>query len=316
MSENTALWAWFLFASGLPASRAKALLERWQTQGVPLHAALQRLPHDATALGVAEDEAVRLRPPQNLPAVAALRWDEPLYPTGWQVLPLRQRPALLFYQGDVTLLGRPRLYFPPATLPEAAQELAQESLSLALGEVFVPLALRGSTQGDLLLEELQDAEGEAVLLAPQGLVTLVPTSSETRLLEAGRLLLITPLPPQAQPNPDWHALLEQLCGALASHWLLTAASVDADSVPTGVSVAWVTPDDAPAPAGIHTLDSPADVPFWLAEAFSAAQVYPQPESPPEPVYTHEPPLAPDEALRILQKAGRIPEALRRRLEDS
>lgn len=314
MSEETAYWAWLLFASELPTARAKALLEAWQGQGGSLQTALQRLPQEAAALGLTADEAARLRPPARLAPIPALRWNEPLYPTGWQALPLRQRPALLFYRGDAALLSRPRLYIPPAELAEANLEAARETLSLTLGERFTPVTLHGSPQSALLMEELQDSEGELILMGLQGLETYTPAPVEASLLEAGRLLWLTPLPPQAKPNPAWQALLEGLCGALAAHWLLTTTGQH-PPIPAGVSAACIAPDEgATLDAGIQRLASPAEIPLWLENLLAAEQT-PSPESLPDSEPVLGPPPTPEEALRILQKGGRVPEVLRRRLEE-
>ncbi len=45
MIDDTALWAWFVFDSGLPTQRAKVLLEAWQAEGSrsPLRWTVSRL---------------------------------------------------------------------------------------------------------------------------------------------------------------------------------------------------------------------------------------------------------------------------------
>lgn len=316
MHDEAALWAWFLFDSKLPPQRGKVLLERWESEGRSLRAVLAALPGQAIALGLTPDEAALLHPPAVLPPVTALRWDEPLYPAGLHRLPLKVRPALLFYRGAVQALQRPVVYLPPAPLTTPERETAHELIAQLLGEGFLPAAFQGSPQAELLLAEMADAEGETLLFARCGSAQLMLAGAEAALLEAGRLLLVSPLPPTAAANPAWDALLEQLAAAMAYRLILTAApqaSALASELHGRVLYIAAEPPAAPCPPGMQLATEPSEVLFWLAASVTGPAAAPAAESLYDLPTVELPPLAPEEALQTLAGRGRVPEVLRQRL---
>jgi len=267
MADETQLWAWFLFSAGFAPQRAKTLLSAWDQRGLTLRDVLQALPAQAAALGLTPEEAAKLRPPHELPEVAALRWNEPLYPLGLHQLPFKLRPALLFYTGELSLLMRPIIYLAPGPLDDETRELLQETVGILLGEKLLLAASRESPQAALLLEEMLASEGEALLFAKQGLAHLTLPAQEQALLQAERLLILSPLPPATPPNPAWDDVLQQVAvGAALRHVYSHATALDK------------------VEGNTNALEPPND-----------------------------PPPSPAEALRVLEKGGRVPEALKKRL---
>ncbi len=310
MSHETQLWAWFLFASGLPTSRAKHLLDGWQSAKRNLADTLATLPGAATGLGLTAEEARILRPPATLPPITALRWDEPLYPAGWRQLPLESRPALLFHRGDAHLLQRPLVYLQPVAIPPDERDIAHETLSLLLGEPFLVAATRGSDQAALLLEEMADSEGELLLFARCGQEQLTPTGREVALLAEQRLLLVSALPPAAPGNPRWDTLLTQVEAAAALRCLVIGSAPQPATPPWPPTPTLYVTAQSPAPAAPATAD-PTEALLWLTapehlETPATAPPSPEPEAEPAP--------PPEETLRILAQGGHIPNILRERLQ--
>lgn len=321
MPEETDLWAWFLFNAGLAPQRAKTLLDSWEQRSLTLRAVLDALPAQAVALGVTPEEAAKLRPPRDLPAVAAARWNEPLYPLGLRQLPFKLRPALLFCAGELSLLMRPLIYLPPGQLDDATRELLQETVSLLLGENLLLAAFRESPQAALLLEEMTASEGEALLLAQQGLAQLTLPEQEERLLQAGRLLILSPLPPNAPPNPAWDDVLQQVAAGAAWRRVYSDAAALSKIEASANAILLAASPTTRAPQGIRTVTNAAEAALWLTE-LSAAPVNAAPSPSPataSPAFNltvdppTDPPPSPAEALRILEKGGRVPEILKKRL---
>jgi hypothetical protein len=324
MADETQLWAWFLFHAGLAPQRAKTLLDHWDQRGLTLCAVLEALPAQADALGLMPDEAVKLHPPRNLPEVAALRWNEPLYPLGLRQLPLKLRPALLFYTGELSLLMRPIIYLAPGPLDAETQELLQETVGILLGENLLLASFRESPQAALLLEEMTASEGEALLFAWQGLAQFTPPDQERALLQEGRLLILSPLPPASPLNPALDDILQQVAAGAAMRTVYSSATAP-EKTETGANVLLLAA--APitrAPQGIRVVANAAEAALWLTEfpaaPVSTAQQMPATTAPPAFNLAADlpitPPPSPDETLRVLEKGGRVPEALKKRLFSS
>lgn len=316
MDQETQLWIDFVFGGQIPPQRAKSLLEQWGTAGLSLAEVYQKLPQQAAGLGLTGEEAHKLHPPVSLPDTPALRWNEALYPKGLRTLELKLRPALLFYLGESNLLQRPLIYFFAADLDEIEQELAQETASLVLGEYVLPAAMRGSLQANLLLQEVTEAEGELLLFIRQGTGTLELTEMEKQLIEAGRLLLLSPLKPDSGPNPAWDGVLQSVELAAAQYGVLTSpVQIEAaiKSQQTPYLLISETLPEKPLPPGIKATTIPADILPWLGETLLPDSPQPSgdPLTPPEPVDL--PPLPPEVVLSTLEKGGAVPEILKQRL---
>ncbi|MEJ5308812.1 MAG: hypothetical protein WHX52_03490 [Anaerolineae bacterium] len=320
MADETQLWAWFLFNAGLTPQRAKTLLSAWDQRGLTLRDALAALPAQAAALGLTSEEVAKLHPPQEMPEVAALRWNEPLYPMGLHQLPFKLRPALLFYRGDVSLLMRPIIHLAPGPLDDETRELLQETVGILLGENLLLAAFRESPQATLLLEEMLASEGEALCFAKQGLAHLSLPEDEQALIEARRLLILSPLPPTAPPTPTWDDVLQQVATGAAMRCVYTDAAV-ASKIENPVNALLLTTSAGTrTPQGLRVVTDAAEAALWLTELPAppvevAQQLAAIPAgslelaaAPPT-----DPPPSPAEALRILEQGGRVPEALKKRL---
>jgi len=319
MTTEAQLWTWFLFGGALPTARAKSLLYEWQQRGLTLAMALEQAASQAPKLGLTPEEALKMRPPATVPEQTALTWNAPGYPAGLRLLPLKVRPALLFYLGAVDLFARPILYLPPVAIAPEAYDDLRETLSLLAGEYFLPAAFRNSAQAALLLEELETTEGELLLFARQGCERITLSATEQALLDAGRLLVVTPLPPTAESNPAWDSVLEQIAAATAGHCITTATTFEQVPGAAPATILLAAEDTTfSIPEGMQRADTPADVLTWLLEMPLPDMPVASPNVIAEPLGDFAmpldlPPLAPADALRTLETGGRVPEILRKKL---
>ncbi len=319
MADETSLWAWFLFHAGFAPQRAKTLLDSWDQRDLTLRAVLEALPAQAAAFGLTPDEAAKLRPPRDLPDSAALRWNEPLYPLGLRQLPLKLRPALLFYAGEPGLLMRPIIYLAPGTLDAETQELLQETVSILLGENLLLAAFRDSLQATVLLDEMVASEGEVLLFAKQGLAQLTLPEREQMLLKDGRLLILSPLPPTAAANPAIDDVLQQVAAGAAMHTIYSSAPEKTE--PAVNALLLTAAPTTRASQYLRVVANAAEAALWLTELPPAPvnAATPTPATTPTPAFDltadppTDPPTTPAEALRVLEKGGRVPEALKKRL---
>ena len=321
-TAKSALWYWYFYQSGLPTSRAKKLLANWQAEGCTLSEVLESLPEDADKRGLDLSTAKKLQPPADLRPISALCWDDELYPAGLQQLPLKRRPALLFTQGERSLLQRELIYLPPAALPEENVAALREALTLLLDGSLLPMTVRGSEQAALLLAELEQSTGAIALFTRAGMQQLTLTEQERDWLAAGRLLFISPLQPDSDFNPRWESILSQVEAASAPRQLLTGATPQPLTTPSErQTTAWLhtAQSDAELPAELKQLHGAEDLLFWLAE--TEAKLDPElavtAESDASSKAGNEtdsqPPTTPEETLAILEKGGKIPAVLHERL---
>ncbi|HEY89943.1 MAG TPA: hypothetical protein G4N98_09490, partial [Thermoflexia bacterium] len=158
---------------------------------------------------------------------------------------------------------------------------------------------------------------ELLLFARSGLEELTLTDAERALLAAGRLLLISPLPPATAPNPRWESVLSQVEAASATRYILTGAEPRlplTSGTPRPTAWIHVGETEVELPAHVTPLHGAEELLFWLADT----------EEEPDPLSTTtastqgdrratKPPTSPAETLEILQKGGQIPAVLRERL---
>ena len=320
MADNPDLWAWFVFKSGLLPIRAKELLVACERRGLTLGEALGQLPQAAAELGLTPDEAHSLRPPDHLIPMRALTWNHELYPAGLRHLPLKLRPALLFYRGEVSLLSRPLVLLGPAQpTRQTPIDPLEEALDLILGEDWLIGAFEHTPQATLLLNALRHAEGEAALFLRSGLEARRWSDEEQTFLKAQRLVALSPLPPQTPEAPTWVPLLEHIAMAAASR-IITTGSPEAitqfaqrcfDKPLLGLTDH--IPVDTKKAGAFAITDQPTDILIWLTgERIRANGDLRETDTQP-PVEQPKPELSPGEILAILESGGKIPSALRKRL---
>lgn len=341
MSEETELWAWFVFHSGLSTQRAKTLLETWQAQDISLAEALAHPRSQTARLGLTAGEAGLLASGRaalvaSTFSVPALTWRDHLYPPGLRALPLRTRPAVLFYQGTDSLLSRAVVYLAPGVLSADAEERAREAISLLLGEDILLAAFEDTPQAALGMAEMLTTEGEMLLFAQSGLRCRSPSERELQLRTEDRLVVLSPLPPDAPHQASLDMVLHQVAWYAADRVILTG-----DGGPSGLPSEWLnakpilelaTSARRPAPIPWTITEDPTDVLAWIGGQLTVL--------PSEHVWTigtkaddaslrpgsattqdiadadTAPPLAPlsaEDILRTLGQGGAVPEKLRRRI---
>lgn len=326
MSRETQLWYWLLFDSELSTSRAKELLAWCSDQEETLDDVLSALPREATRFDLKPQEARKLHPPEDLPDVNAIRWDEGRYPQGLRRLPLKLRPALLFVEGPAALLERPIVTIPPALITDGEKEIVREALSLLLDESLLPAVVHGSDQAVLLTAEMAHTAGHALLFVRAGLDTAELDEVERALLAQDRLMLVSPLPPGTSSNPTWDRVLSEVEAAMADRCVLTTTQ---PSVPRFLSnqpeipILWLHTGTGKThvPDQVEHADDPAALLVWLTEeADSEKTSETQPSlsiaDAARPLGTElpdDPPPTPEETLRVLKKGGNVPPVLRKRL---
>ncbi len=308
MANKATLCTWFLFHSGLKTSRAKSLLHQWRRNGLTITEALQKLPDAADKLGLTSAEAARLKPPPNLPPVTALCWDDALYPAGLADLPLKQRPALLFYEGERDILRHNRIYLPASPASPEERELLQEAVEVLLGEGITPATFAGSETAEILLEVMATTEGHALLWADRGLNRTILSPQAQKWRDRQRLLIITPLPPGTRHNPAWRGLLHAVAEADAAGCITTEVTYPQTmSIVRPVLLLGGSADQS-HPAHVTASDEPLEILFWLPHE-SPAPPSPIPVAEPLPEYT----LTPEETLQLLESGGHVPDVLKARL---
>ncbi len=313
--RETARWYWLLFESSFSTLNAKRHLARWQEQGLSLNDVLDLLPDRRREVGLTRDEARQLRPPDSLPTVQALRWNSPHYPDGLHDLPLRRQPALLFARGDTALLTRPIVTFVPGNPNEETMAMLREVMGVLLGENLLLAALTNSVQAKLLLDEMTYSDGEIVLFATSGMDRYEPTGIETRYVDAGRLVLATPLPPAMTANPSLEPLLRQIASAASARRILSSASDGSDAGdPARPTRALTRPPRPSASTHLQFTDNASDVLVWVQDPERDLNRDPLPTG--EQDDTPATPLTPEQTLNLLEQGGNVPPALRARLTHS
>ncbi len=346
MTEDAALWTWFVFDSGLPTQRAKALLESWQAQGIALAEALMRPQSQTTKLGITSGEAGLLASglaasAPAAPVVPALTWCDALYPSGLRSLPLKVRPALLFYQGDPALLSRMLVYLAPGApvadaLAADSDERTREVIGLLLDEHVLIATFEGTPQATLALDEMAMTEGELLLFTKSGLGRRSPTGLEQQLLEQDRLILLSPLPPNVAHLMSLDPILRQVAWYASNRVVLTADPRDAELPAEWLAarpVLELAGDRPPRPdtTSWTTAIDPTDVLAWVEGQLDASRQevtanagtlddlpwHQAPSLLPNASLLDDatplPALSPDEILKTLSQGGTVPEVLRQRL---
>jgi hypothetical protein len=212
----------------------------------------------------------------------------------------------------VGLLMRPIIYLAPGPLTEEVKELMQETVGMLIGENLLLAAFEESPQAAILLEEISASEGEVLIFARQGLEQYTLSEQEHTLLDAGRLLKITPLPPGTHLNPAWNPVLEQVASASAARCVFSGTQSLPEKLPATASILLTTISAAQS-YNIQVATNAAEVLTWLLDIPTPVAPSPQPPTSIAAEPALEPPPTPEEMLRTLEKGGNVPEALRRRL---
>jgi hypothetical protein len=310
--QETARWYWLLFESGLSTLQAKRHLHRWQQQEISVREVLDRLPDRHRDVGLTREEARRLKPPASPPTVRALRWNAPHYPDGLHDLPLKRRPALLFGEGNFELLARPIVTFLAERPNEDEMAMLREAMSVLLGENLLLAALANTVEAELLLEEMAYSDGEILLVPPSGMDAYEVTEMETSYIDAGRLVLATPLPPSIPANPELVPLLRQITSAASARRIVVSPAGGYDAgEPARPTLALTPTPPSTTPPRVKATDNAADVLLWVQDPDQDLQSTPHPATAQDEAPGT--PLSPEQTLTLLEQGGDVPPALRARL---
>jgi predicted Rossmann fold nucleotide-binding protein DprA/Smf involved in DNA uptake len=349
-----ASWLALAYASGLKLARVKTIVGDWCLAGGQPLAALLELPAGkmAARLGLSAEEAGRVaaaagRVAEQAAWLARLEGDgvqlitraDPRYPLAlvrW--LPPALQPLLLFCRGEVGLLNQ------LATAVVGAQDVqaettgfARELATLLAEEGLVVIGGLEPGVGQAAFDGALAAGGRTVAILPQGIGAFpIPPAAQQ-----GGALLVSPFHPDAKFDEAQALARYKLIAGLAEAVFVVAAGEAGgarqaadEALQQGKAVyVWdvdpaVEPAAAAHPALIEAGALPiADVPDILdaLEAIVAATLEPAGEDEPpaisqpalqehEEAEDVEAPFDPQAALDLLSKAGRVPEALRRRLK--
>jgi len=320
-----------------PASMA-AQLGIPREEGEQVAAAARRVSEHAEWLAHLEREGTQLttRADPRYPR-ALVRW-----------LPPAMQPLLLFYRGNFAMLSR------PSAAVIGARDAGAEAVSLAR-ELATFLAEEGLAVvsgldrgvGKFALDAALSAEGgQAIGVLPMGINafrgvahTLEQVSSP---LERGQMLLLSPFHPEAKFSEAQALARNKLIVGLAGAVFVVAAgekdvtratAVEALGLGKTVCVWDVAPSSEPAAAGNQALMQAGALPIGglpdildaveaiVATALELMEATEAPVTAPPPLTAQvketEEPYDSQAVLHLLSEAGRVPEALARRLrEDS
>jgi DNA protecting protein DprA len=350
---EAAYWLALAYASGLKLARVKTMVGTWCLEGGQPLSALLGLPAGkmAAQVGLSAEEAGRVaaaagRVSEQAAWLARLEDDgvqlvtraDPRYPpalTRW--LPPALQPLLLFCRGEVGLLNQLAAAVVGAQDARAeTADSARELATLLAEEGLVVVGGLGRGVGQAAFDGALAAGGRTVAILPMGIgaLTVPPAAGQDGVL------LVSPFHPDAKFDKAQALARYKLIAGLAEAIFVVAAGETGgarqaadEALQQGKAVyVWdVDPAVEPAAAGHSMLVEAgalpiADVPDILdaLEAIVAATLEPagedEPQAVPQPVVQGyegeeevEAPFDPQAALDLLSKAGRVPEALRRRL---
>lgn len=342
---ETAAWYWLAYETGLGLRRAKNLIiDRVLPAGVGLGDILDEESLAWGPLLEATPEEVQLLDDhyEQLDAVAQrleqwqaagigfIRLNEPAYPATLTThLRPQARPLLLSFMGDPSLAEMPTLFAVAGNAPDSAATAwtADTFLTLA-SEGVLPLAVaRAGPDADLVRSFLK-AAAPLMLVIPQGLATYLPPPALAAAVSAGRALLISPFPPDAQaPTSDANPFAVHaatFAQALATALLLVTPPYPAGLIPDqpcflrpglpktiGCQHYYADAEDfflhveeVTAAAADHAA---WDTPATLEAPSTATTEIPITPSPPPP------PTDAEKLIAQLAQLGHVPEAMKARL---
>ncbi len=319
VDTETELWSWLLFDAGLKTYTAKQLLTLLQDHNISLVELRQMAPAEIMAKGFGLYQSTLSQNPTLKKVTSAIRWNDPLYLKGLHDLEIKYKPALLFFNGNLALLERPVFYFLPGEITPPTAELLAGVVELLLDSSLLPAAFAGSPQERLLMDQMLVNDGEALIFTDQGLDHWTPPEEIAQNINAGRILLLSPLPPGTAANPALNLIIQRIVAAAADRWIISSnpgnrTSSDGLSRPTLVLLQDNLPGTPQLPDVRNAMDI-EDAIQWLNNSFIVDEELSA--GPAEvPVEEKLPPLSTESALHILEQAGTVPEVLRKRLLDS
>ncbi len=321
-----------LFDSSPERIAARLGLSAEDVEGVV--AAAKRVPEQATWLAQLESDGVQL--------LSRSDWRYPPALVRW--LPLNVQPLLLFGRGDVGLLGQPSVAVMGARgASRETMGLVRELAALIAEEGLVLVSGLGKGVGQAAFGAALSAEGgRAVAVLPMGINAFAglpdAPGEGAAAVERGQALLLSPFHPEAKFSEAQAIARNRLIAALAEALFVLAAGEQGltretadEALRMGKAVyVWdVDPNFEPAAAGNQALIRAGALPIAglpdildaleavVATALELMEAMEKPPTPPPPLVNQvqeaEEPYDPQAVLDLLSGAGRVPEALARRL---
>ena len=358
---EAAYWLALTYATSLKLAHVKSIITAWcLDDGRPL-AALFELPSEriAAKFGLSPEEAQQViacaeHTPEQATQLA--RWQgegvqlltraDPRYPHALvRRFPPEMQPLLLFFQGDVRMLGQPSAAVIGAR--DAGAEMvgfARELSTLLAEEGLVVVSGLGKGIGQAAIEGVLAAEGgRTAAVLPVGINTFAGLSSSaedlTASVDQGRVLLLSPFHPDAKFTEAQAIARNKLLVRVAEAVFVVAAreagvaretADEALRIGETVYVWDIDPTVDPTAVGNQSLIGSGALPITgvpdvleaveaiVATTLELTEMAETPAAPPPPVtQANEPevPYDPKTVLDLLSKAGQVPESLARRLQE-
>jgi len=318
MSSNkeTALWAWLLFDAGIKTYRAKQILSLLQEKELTLEELIQLPSGQLLTVGFDPYKGVLSRTPTVRPCVSAIRWNESPYPQGLHELTIKYKPALLFFTGSLNLLKRSIIYLEPGKISPKAEDILPGIVDLLLDGSILPAVFTRSPQEEILIKQMAYSEGEALIFVDQGLDQWTPSEEILDHIQAGRIVALSPMPPNAKANPTLTPIIQRIAAASANRWVISAPHYNRlQNAGFNRPALLLEPNRTPASQQLPDSENAVDISDaidWL----NNASILPTQQTTVKKEKTLSerlPPQSSKQALHILERGGKVPEALRQRL---
>lgn len=335
-AAETAAWYWLAYRSGLPLKRTKALLRTLSENQTSLRALLDTKA-DLQALSFTAPETELLR--QNTPdwprldallqewqaaGVILIRRDQPQYPYTLRThLHPSAQPLFLSYKGEPGLWEMPLIKAMVGDSPDPeVSDWTLRTLQMLAFEGALPLLVARSGFAAALARQFLQEQIPFALVIPQGLALYTPPPALQSALAAGRVLLISPFPPD-KPAPQPNSLLPatlRFAQTLAHALLIITLPFPGDLFPE--QPCFLRPGLAKTIGCQHEFIDAEDLFLQLNEIPRIAAPYLTPDptpapTPPDPALlpTDPPPPPPDpeELIQQLSQLGHVPDILKQRL---
>ncbi len=350
--NELACWLALAYRSDLTMRQVKGVLIPWcLTRGRQLVELLER-PESfwRQQLGLSDDLVAGLkRTRHNLlqgadvlaqladHGIELVTFADPAYPQLLaEALDPLHRPALLFLQGDFGLLTEPGVaILGDDTGPEAADFARQVAHHVAADDVNTVLQARDPV-GEAALAGALEADSLVTLVVPEGLLRFRPDPALAVRLGRGGVLFLSPV----EPSQPFDQRLADPClrvtAGLARQLVIVATKADTavwqaihDAVaarrPVCLGPDAATGEDREAllAAGVVVVRDPAEaaesVVRHLADGMAVlglAEVPGEPSPVEPPAEEESAPLEPEALISLLERSGRVPEQLKRRLKST
>lgn len=366
---ETVYWLTLIYESGLKLNLIKPIIQRWcLTEEHPLAGLFNLPPEDWVAMfGLAEKEASQAllaRDKLARQAEVLARWQaqgietlvrtDPRYPQRLAAtLPPSVQPLILWARGALGLLQEPGVAMLGSQEPDASTtNLIQELVEALVTEGVGLVSGYGRGLDRATFEAITNtAAGHAVAVLPMGLNAFAKTTHKLdRLVEAGRVVLLTPF----SPETPFQERLAEARNLLIDHMALVLLVPQADDdslqrasaalgrgIPIFVDLTDTANNRALIDQGALLLTDAGEVVELVQQAIiDAVLLEPTNEegavdalavsassssltSPPFAADTNNDfalrtddvePIDRDEALEILSMGGKVPDVLRKRLQ--